>query len=230
MPMNAPSRAGRSRARVGLLVGAVCMVLEPALAQPRPTRHTIDPSTWQVVESKSGAVKYYSVVTEGGVDFVRSQYRPPLKTVVLGWQTPDASRSRAKKLTWTWRARTLPAGGNECTDGKGDSAAVVYATWKRGLRYYTLKYVWTTLGTKGAVCDSKRNPFVAQDTVVLRVGAPLQSWQSESIDLRAEFRKHFEDGDASADVPDFVGVGIMTDGDQTRSLSSADFGTFTLVL
>jgi hypothetical protein len=216
----------RARLRLGLLLGAVCLVLEPAAAEPSLT---IAPSTWRVVDSESGPVNYYSVVREGGVSFVRSRYRPTLKTVVLGWQTPDASRSRARLLKWSWRARTLPAGGNECARGKGDSAAVVYATWKRGLRYYTLKYVWTTLGRKGAVCDGKRNPFVAQDTVVLRVGPPLDSWQTEEIDLRADFRKHFEGGDKSADVPDFVGVGIMTDGDQTRSESSADFGTFTLV-
>jgi hypothetical protein len=216
----------RRRARLGLLTVTVCMVLEPAVAQPSLT---IEPSAWRVVESESGPVNYYSIVREGGVGFVRSRYRPPLKTVVLGWQTPDASRSRARVLKWSWRARTLPAGGNECVPGRGDSAAVVYATWKRGLRYYTLKYVWTTLGKQGAVCDSKRNPFVAQDTVVLRAGVPLDSWQTEEIDLRSDFRKHFEGGDASAAVPDFVGVGIMTDGDQTRSASSADFGTFTLV-
>jgi hypothetical protein len=192
--------------------------------------HQIQPEAWRVVASESGPVDYYSVFREGELRFVRSQYRHPLKTVVLGWQTPDASRSRATRLQWTWRARTLPAGGDECVSGKGDSAAVVYATWKRGLRYYTLKYVWTTLTPKGSVCDRKRNPFVAQDTVVLRAGEPVGVWRSEDIDLRAEFRKHFEDGDASASVPDFVGVGIMTDGDQTKSNSSADFGTFTLVL
>jgi hypothetical protein len=125
-------------------------------------------------------------------------------------------------------ARALPAGGNECVRGKGDSAAVVYATWRRGLRYYTLKYVWTTLAKKGAVCDSKRNPFVAQDTIVLRSGGTLDVWLDEEIDLREDFRKHFEDGNPSASVPDFMGVGIMTDGDQTKSESSADFGTFLL--
>jgi hypothetical protein len=216
----------RARVRLGLLIFAVSTLLVPAAAEPSLM---IEPETWQVVESESGPVNYYSVVREGRKSFVRSRYRPPLETVVLGWQAPDASRSRARLLKWSWRARTLPAGGNECAAGKGDSAAVVYATWKRGLRYYTLKYVWTALGKKGAVCDSKRNPFVAQDTVVLRAGPPLDSWQTEEIDLRAEFRKHFEGGDASAAVPDFVGVGIMTDGDQTGSASSADFGTFTLV-
>jgi hypothetical protein len=209
------------------LVFGVGLLTASASAQ---STHQIQPEAWRVVASESGPVDYYSVFREGELRFVRSQYRHPLKTVVLGWQTPDASRSRAAKLQWTWRARTLPAGGDECVSGKGDSAAVVYATWKRGLRYYTLKYVWTTLTPKGSVCDRKRNPFVAQDTVVLRAGEPVGVWRSEDIDLRAEFRKHFEDGDASASVPDFVGVGIMTDGDQTKSNSSADFGTFTLVL
>jgi hypothetical protein len=217
----------RHRAWLALFGLAFFFGSSPAGAQAKVT---IEPSAWRVVESRSGPVNYYSVVREAGTSFVRSQYRPPLKTVVLGWQAPDQSRSRASKLTWSWRARTLPSGGNECAEGKGDSAAVVYATWKRGLRYYTLKYVWTTLSKKGAVCDAKRNPFVAQDTVVLRAGTPRGTWETETIDLRAEFRKHFEEGDAAADVPDFVGVGIMTDGDQTRSESSADFGTFTLVL
>lgn len=216
----------RRLTRLGLLVTALAMLLGTASAQ---TSRTIEPSAWRVVESESGPVNYYSVVREGETSFVRSQYRPPLETVVMGWQTPDADRSRARKLKWTWRARTLPVGGDECVSGKGDSAAVVYVTWKRTLRYYTLKYVWTTLSKKGAVCDSKRNPFVAQDTVVLRRG-PLDGWQTEEIDLRASFRKHFADGDSSADVPDFVGVGIMSDGDQTRSESSADFGHFVLAL
>lgn len=215
---------GRHLAGLGLVV-ALGMPLRTALAQ---SSTTIEPSAWRVVESRSGPVNYYAVVREGGASFVRSHYRPPLETVVMGFQTPDADRSRARKLKWTWRARTLPVGGDECVPGKGDSAAVVYASWKRGLRYYTLKYVWTTLSKKGSVCDSKRNPFVAQDTVVLRTGS-LDGWQSEQIDLRAAFRKHFAHGDASAEVPDFVGVGIMSDGDQTRSESSADFGRFTLV-
>jgi len=140
----------------------------------------------------------------------------------------DADRERARTLKWSWRAVTLPSGGNECANGKGDSAAVVYATWKRGLRYYTLKYVWSAVGPKGAVCDQKRNPFVAQDTVVLESGGPLGEWRTESVDLKAEFRKHFEKGDPNASVPDFLGVAIMTDGDQTKSESVADYADFVL--
>lgn len=205
-----------------------------AFALPGPSASaagnlTISPSTWRVVQRDSGPVNYYSIMREADVPFIRAEYRPPLKTVVLGWQMPEAERQSASKLRWSWRARTLPAGGDECQSGKGDSAAVVYVSWKRTLRYYTLKYVWSAVGKKGSVCDMKRNPFVAQNTIIVASGGPLDTWQTQEIDLKAEFRKHFADGDANADVPDFVGVGIMSDGDQTKSVSSADFGVFTVI-
>jgi len=91
-----------------------------------------------------------------------------------------------------------------------------------------LKYVWSAVGPKGATCDHKSNPFMAQDTVVLESGAPLNEWKTERIDLKAEFRKHFAGGDPTASVPDFLGIGLMSDGDQTHSDSSADYADFVL--
>ena len=126
-------------------------------------------------------------------------------------------------MRWKWRVQTLPRGGDECKPGFGDSAAVVYISWKRGLKWYSLKYTWSSEGEKGKVCDQKRNLFVVQDTVVLESGGPSNVWKEESIDPSAEFRAHFE-----GDVPDFVGIGIMSDGDQTHSISAADYTGFVL--
>ena len=190
---------------------------------------TIAPTAWRIIERESGPLNYYTVMSEAGTAFVRARYVPPMKTAVLGWQTPAADRKTARKLAFTWRVQTLPEGGDECAAGKGDSGAVVYVIWKRFLKHYALKYVWSAVGAKGSVCDRKRNPFVAQDTIILESGRPLNAWRTEEIDLASEFRKHFADGDARADVPDFVGIGIMSDGDQTRSESSADYGTFTVI-
>jgi hypothetical protein len=210
---------------VTALYGTVLATAARAAAAPAVV---VDARAWRLVESESGPVNYYRVTTEGGTTFLRSRYVTPLKTAVMGWQVPDAERSKARRVSWSWRARVLPVGGDECKNGKGDSAAVVYLTWKRTLRYYTLKYVWSAVGTKGSVCDKKRNPFVAQDTVVLESGAKGEVWRRVELDLHAEFRRHFADGDQKADVPDFVGIGVMSDGDQTKSESSADFGTFVL--
>jgi hypothetical protein len=208
-----------------LLVPAV-FIATPASADPDLT---IDARAWRIVERESGPTNYYSIVTEADHAFVRSSYMPPMKTAVLGYQIPDGDRRRARKVKWTWRAQALPNGGDECASGRGDSAAVVYLTWKRGLKYYALKYVWSAVGQKGRTCASKRNPFVAQDTVILESGGPLNAWRTEEIDLAAEFRNHFEGGDPKADIPNFVGIGLMSDGDQTKSPSSADYGTFVIV-
>jgi hypothetical protein len=186
----------------------------------------IAPQSFRVVERASGPVNYYSVLP-GPPAHVHSRYEPGFKTAVVGYEA-KSWQARATRLHWRWRAVELPRGGDECRDGKGDSAAVVYVSWKRGLRYYTLKYVWSAVGTRGAVCDKKRNPFLAQDTVIVESGAPLDEWRSVSLDLQAEFRKHFEGGDANAEVPDLFGIGLMSDGDQTHSLSSADFAEFSL--
>ena len=113
--------------------------------------------------------------------------------------------------------------------GRGDSAAVVYVTWKRGLRWYSLKYVWSAVGPKGATCDKKRNPFRAKDTVIVESGPPLGEWRSVQMSPDVEFQNHFEDGDPTASVPDLVGVGIMSDDDQTNSPSEADYADFVLV-
>ena len=195
-----------------------------------PPTHTLaaEVGRWRIVERESGPDNYYTVVRDPGLPFLHARYMPPEKTAVLGFQMPDEVRPRARVVRWKWRAVTLPRGGNECDSGKADSAAVVYLTFKRTLRWYTLKYAWSSVGPRGAICDRKRNPFAAQDTIILESGGPLGTWRSEEIDLAAEYRRHFEDGKADADVPDFVGIGLMTDGDQTQSESSADYADFTV--
>lgn len=94
------------------------------------------------------------------------------------------------------------------------------------LKWYSLKYVWSASRPAGTVCDRRRNPFVNQDTIVLRSGGPLGVWQRQSIDLATEFRKYFEGGDADADVPSPVGIAVMTDGDQTKTESTGDYADF----
>ena len=219
------------RAVCGALLATVSVLTPlPAYAEAcaAPRSFQLGVTAFRVIDQKSGPVNYYKVVADPKMPFIRAEYRSPFETTVLGFAAADDHRARASKLAWSWRAMTLPRGGDECSEGKGDSAAVVYVTWKRALRWYTLKYVWSSVGTRGKICDSKRNPFVAQDTIIVESGAPLGVWKKKEIDLRAEFRRHFEDGDPEAKVPDFAGVAIMSDGDQTRSESAADYANFVL--
>lgn len=193
------------------------------------TEHKLEARGFRIVPSESGPINYFRVVESPEGVFIRASYEPGYKTAVFGYQIPDDLRQGITSLSWRWRAQSLPVGANECIKGKSDSAAVVYMTFRRGLRWYALKYVWSSTLPKGTVCDKKRNPFRAQDTVVLESGGPLNAWKTVKINPQAEFRKHFEDGDASASVPDLIGIGLMSDGDQTSSKSSADFADFSVV-
>jgi len=213
-------------------LAALCVLLLSARTSGQekrpPGAATLDVHSFKVLENYSGPVSYYKIVEDPAQPFIRAVYRPPLETVTLGAEVPESFRQRPGRLRWKWRAQVLPKDGNECADGKGDSAAVVYVSWKRGLKWYTLKYVWSATGVKGRVCDQKRNIFVAQDTVILESGPPVGEWKEEEIDPTAEFRAHFEGGNPNADVPDLAGLGIMSDGDQTKSISAADYTGFEI--
>lgn len=189
-----------------------------------------DVDLWRLVDSQSGPVNYYSIVHDVDRPFIRGAYRPPNKKAVLGFEVPESSRKAVRRLDWSWRAMKMPTGGDECQPDKGDSPAVVYVTWRRFLRWYSIKYVWSATQKPGTVCDKKRNSFVAQDTVVLESGGPLGVWKHEAIDLAREFRAHFGEGNPKAEVPPLVGLGVMTDGDQTKSESAGDYADFSFGL
>jgi hypothetical protein len=215
--------------------GILALCAGAAAAQsPAPTSDTrvvaLDVRAFRPVEGpSSGPEVYYQVVEEEpGKLILRGDYRPGLETVTMGVEVPEAVRPVARTLRWKWRARAFPVGGDECTPGKGDSTASVSAAFKRGFKWYILKYVWSPVAPLGAVCDRKRSLLLARDTIVLESGGKPGTWLNEVVDLRQSFIDHFEGGNRDADIPDLVGVAVMTDGDQTNSVAGADWGSFEI--
>jgi len=153
-------------------------------------------------------------------------YRPGLGNVVLMARVPEASRQAVRAVSWRWRAHALPRDGNDCGPGASDSAASVFLAFKAGLKLMVVKYVWSTVGTVGASCQSNRGWFFDRDTTLLQVGGPLDVWTSYTLDPRREFVKHY--GGKLEDVPDFVAIGVMTDGDNSQSPSEADYADFVV--
>jgi hypothetical protein len=216
-------------ARVFAFSVTLFVLLGAFLVDAAPTDVRLDVHQFRIVERESGPTNYYSVIDDPVEPFIRAQYRPDFDTAVFGVKLPESTR-HATHLHWDWRARVLPRDPGLCNSQSGisDTAALIYAIWKRGLRWYTIRYVWSARAPKGNVCNGKRNIFLAEDTVVLETGAGTGGWVSEELDLPTEFRRHFEGGNLHADVPDFVGIGLMTDGDQAHSDSAADYADFVL--
>jgi hypothetical protein len=187
----------------------------------------LDVRAFQVVKERSGPVDYYRVQDGPEGVFLRALYLWPLETVVRGIEAPEPYRRGLKAVRWRWRVHALPSGADDCRPEVGDAAAGVFATFKAGLKVYVIKYVWNTLGATGKNCEMANGWVFAKRVVVLQSGGPLDTWKSEEVDPRADFVRYF--GGALEDVPDFRGVGILTDGDATHSRSEADYADFALV-
>jgi DUF3047 family protein len=224
--MTRSSRALAAAALV-LLLSSPARPDDPALS-PRSVT-VLDVHRFRPAEGpSSGPAVYYEVVEDPVGPILRSSYRPGMETVTMGIEVPEALRKRVRLLRWRWRVRAFPTGGDECRGGYGDSPASVAAAFKRGFKWYILRFVWSTASPLGAVCDKKRNLFLARDTIVLERGGAAGVWLNEVVDVHQSFLNHFVGGDPNADVPDLVGIAVLSDGDQTRSESGADFAGFEL--
>jgi Protein of unknown function (DUF3047) len=194
---------------------------------PEPWHEEAIPlDTFKVFKQDSGPVNYYAVVSESEARMIRAVYKPGLKTVVLDAEVPEAARQRVTRVSWRWRVHALPREANDCGPGFPDSAASVFLAFKSGLKVLVLKYVWSTTGTVGTSCQSTRGWFFDRDTILVEVGGALGVWKSVEVDPRAEFVRYY--GGTLNDVPDFVAVGMLTDGDQSNSPAEADYADFTL--
>ncbi|HWE22784.1 MAG TPA: DUF3047 domain-containing protein [Myxococcales bacterium] len=212
-------------AAAGLVAsGAVAGESTPPL--PGMRAYHLDMHKFAVLERDSGPISYYEIIEDPAAPFIRGTYQPPLQTVTLFADVGDGLRNGVERIRFQWRAWVLPVNGDECVETRGDAAANVYVVWKRGLRWYSVKLVWSSVGTVGVTCRSIRNPFVATDSVILRSGPPIGEWREEEIAPAALFRQHFEGGNPNAEVPELQGVGLLTDGDQTHTGAAADYGGF----
>lgn len=177
---------------------------------------------------ESSRSSYYALRQDDRGEFLHAEFRPGDDPVKEALVLPEADRHGHFDLSWRWRVLTLPAGGNDCVPDKTDSAASVYVAWRRGLRWYGLKYTWSSVGPLGAICDKRDNPFLRGDAVIMETGGPLNVWREEHIDIDAEFRHHFANGDPSVDIPELIGIAVLTNGANTRSPASADYGSIIL--
>ena len=186
----------------------------------------LDIRSFQVVEQSSGKDNYYALESGPEGAFLAARYRPPFDTMVRGIEAPQRYRRTLAGIRWRWRVVAFPKGGDDCNPKVGDAAAGVFATFKAGLKLMVIKYVWNTVGSAGRSCELANNLFFAKREVVLRSGGAIGVWHTETVDPRQDFVRYF--GGKLEDVPDFVALGVLTDGDATNSRSEADYADFVL--
>ena len=125
-------------------------------------------------------------------------------------------------LNWSWRIGKRLSGLNEQSKVGDDYAARVYVVVKGGLAFWqtrAINYVWAGNTQKDSVWA---NAFAGDHAMMLALRgpeAPLNIWQTEKRDIRADFKQLLGQNIQSIDA-----VAIMTDTDNSGGQVSAAYG------
>lgn len=125
-------------------------------------------------------------------------------------------------LNWSWRIGNRLSGLNEQSKAGDDYAARVYVVVKGGLAFWQTKainYVWASNTKKDTVWP---NAFAGDHAMMLALRgpeAPLNAWQREKRNIRADFQQLF-----GQDIRSIDAVAVMTDTDNSNGSVSASYG------
>jgi hypothetical protein len=128
-------------------------------------------------------------------------------------------------LEWRWRGRIMPDGSNERKGNLNDSTAGIYVVFP--LRFFlpdSLKYLWSRVLPES---DEWTNGVGRNKIRVVESGGKnLGKWVIERRNILEDFERRF---DKKGTKKNPIGLGLITDGDQTKSLSSGDYDDFRIM-
>lgn len=138
----------------------------------------------------------------------------------------DISEWNLKKypvLRWKWRVHQLPLGAHEGQSSINDAGAAVYVIWKSSfvMRVKSIKMTWSSTLKPGTHIVKR----LGYDHVhVLQSGPELKDqWVTEVVNLQELAKRYYPD---EKDPP--IALALMSDGDNTKSPSSADYAGFEM--
>ncbi len=125
-------------------------------------------------------------------------------------------------LAWSWRPREFPKGGDERDAATNDSALAVYVfvPYSRITGPKALKYIWSEKVPVGTHLNSN---YGLTQVLVLQSAAPgKDEWVAERVNVLADYKKFF----GQSDTPKPLGIGVLTDSDDTKSSAQGDYASF----
>jgi hypothetical protein len=180
---------------------------------------------WSVVGPFSRGHSYYSIVDELGTPVIHARYEPPASTVILGAKLDHPAHF--EHLTWRWRVLRFPVNADERVEGRSDNAASVYVTFVSTFKKHVIKYVWSTAYAAGTHWDPHDSSIFSELHIVVREGPPPTTgeWREETVALREDYHRCFG-GDPNDEPPPVGGLGVLSDGDGTKSPVEAEYAAF----
>jgi len=127
-------------------------------------------------------------------------------------------------LNWKWRATTLPKNGDESVKASCDVAASIAVILNTNQFFpKSIKYSWSSTLEKNSLTES---PFAfwpsSCDIRVMESGDEnLGVWKREKINVLADYKR--VNNLTSVDSKVIYAIVLMTDSDNTQTLSAADY-------
>ena len=232
--------------RRSVVVAWLCATVGTVIAEPTPPRpefHTPGgdsviylepfdypdqraglPAPWEARKGLWGSASlneiYYTLKEEDGNQYLSAE---TLDSAIDAGRPAEVNLRIHNKLRWRWRAWSLPVGADEEVSDKNDSGAAVRIIFHGGLRARMLKYVWSSSLPRGTETESAGNGKIK--VVVLRSGSSeLGEWLWEEVDAYDDYKRLFGGEPRPVRI-----LGIITDANNTKTLSKADYDDFTFI-
>lgn len=177
---------------------------------------TLDPERWRHTEVKGRT--QYDIVTIDERRCLKAESRDGASILLAA---VDFDPDKFEWLSWSWRVDQLVEG--EALDRKqgSDAAARVYVYFETpGLPWQkrSIDYVWSATLPVGTILPSA---FAASSKmIVVESGtSALGQWRRVERNLEEDYRRCF----GKYDPPKAIGLGLMTDTDNTHSAAIAYF-------
>ncbi len=175
------------------------------------------PQDWQWRGWGKVTEKPYRVREENGNRFLRAEDTGQNVVLYKRWRWDI---KEYPFISWRWRIRAVPEGADERYERLVDNAAGIYLTYhkKLGLVPVTIKFVWSSALPEGSAF--RRSGIGMPWTIVAGTGKEsLDEWHTVVFNAQDAYRKTF-----GGDPPDRpLGVGLLSDANNTRSKASADY-------
>ena len=163
---------------------------------------------------------YYVIRKEDGNRYLSAETE---ESAVDAGRAAEVNLRVYNKLRWRWRVWSLPVGANEEVGSKNDSGAAVRIVFYGGIRPRMLKYVWSSSLPKGTETVSAGNKKIK--VIVLQSGSGRAGeWVWEEVNAYEDYKRLFGGEPRTVRI-----LGVITDADNTKSLSKADYDDFTFI-
>ena len=175
------------------------------------------PKDWTWRDKDRNKHKPYKIKEENGNKYLAAEDTG--ESVILVKET----RWNIKKypyISFRWRAKELPEGGDERFGPTNDSGAAIYITYNKTLLRIpkSVKFVWSTTLPVGSA--TKRSGIGRPWNVVVESGPEnLGEWRTYVLNAYEAYQKTF--GGNPPDRP--LGIGILSDANSSHSKAYSDY-------